>query len=102
MRGTTPKSINACSRPRRCARQPSQVLQRVVDLSRQLSQARYAALGVLDADGGHIEQFITSGVTPEERGTMGDPPQGHGLLGAILTERRPMRVDVIQNDPRSG
>jgi signal transduction histidine kinase len=80
----------------------SQVLQRVVDLSRQLSQARYAALGVLDADGGHIEQFITSGVTPEERGTMGDPPQGHGLLGAILTERRPMRVDVIQNDPRSA
>lgn len=77
------------------------VLQRVVELSRQLGSARYAALGVLDEGGNVIAEFHTTGITPEERAHMGDPPQGHGLLGAILTERRPMRVDHISADPRS-
>lgn len=79
----------------------TQVLQRVVDLSKQLSQARYAALGVLDVDGTRIEQFITAGIAPEQRVAIGEPPQGHGLLGAILTERRPMRVASIAGDPRA-
>jgi signal transduction histidine kinase len=77
------------------------VLQRAVDLSCQLAGARYAALGVLDESGNVIAEFHTAGITPEERARMGDPPQGHGLLGAILAERRPMRVDHIAADPRS-
>lgn len=79
----------------------AQVLQRVVDLSMQLSQARYAALSVLDASGMRIEQFITAGISPEVRAAMGEPPRGHGLLGAILTERRPIRVASIVDDPRA-
>ncbi len=79
----------------------TQVLQRVVDLSRQLSKARYAALGVLDVEGTRIEQFVTSGISPEERSAMGETPMGKGLLGAILAERRPMRVASIAEDPRS-
>lgn len=77
------------------------VLQRIVELSRQLSGARYAALGVLDPSGNVIAEFHTVGIPAEERAQMGDPPQGHGLLGALLTERRPMRVDHIAADPRS-
>ncbi len=79
----------------------TRVLQSVVDLSRRLSGARYAALSVLDAEGKQVEEFITSGVTAEERARMGDPPQGHGLLGAIITERRAMRIDHISADPRA-
>ena len=77
------------------------VLQRVVELSMQLSHARYAALGVLNVEGTRIDQFITAGISPEARAAMGELPQGHGLLGAILAERRPMRVSVIRDDPRS-
>ncbi len=80
----------------------SQVLERVVELSMQLSNARYAALMVLNADGTHIEEFITAGIPPEARAAMGEPPMGHGLLGAILAERRPIRVASISGDPRSA
>src|SRR6185437_186294 len=41
------------------------VLQRIVDLTRELVGARYTALGVPNARG-EMESFITSGMTPEE------------------------------------
>jgi signal transduction histidine kinase len=78
-----------------------QVLQKVTDLTRSLGRARYAALGVLDDSGTMIEQFYISGMTEEQRAAMGSPPHGSGLLGAIMTERRPIRVDDIAGDPRS-
>jgi len=49
----------------------STVLQKVVDLSRDLVGARYGALGVLQEDGQFIEQFITVGITPEQRAALG-------------------------------
>ncbi|MBV9280196.1 MAG: histidine kinase, partial [Chloroflexi bacterium] len=54
------------------------VLQRIADAARELVRCRYAALGVAD-ERGRIAQFITSGITPEQRATIGPPPQGHGL-----------------------
>ena len=78
----------------------AEVLKRVVEVSRQLAGARYAALGVLDSTGARIEQFVSVGMSDRERHAMGSEPQGHGLLGAIMTERRPMRVDQISADPR--
>ncbi len=47
------------------------ILQKVVDLSRELSRARYGALGILDHDGLQIEQFITSGIPPEVQARIG-------------------------------
>jgi PAS domain S-box-containing protein len=78
----------------------SQVLQNIVDAARELVQARYAALGVADS-WGHITQFITSGITPEQRVAIGPLPQGHGLLGALIKEGEPLRVRNIAEDPRS-
>ncbi|MBI5880085.1 MAG: GAF domain-containing sensor histidine kinase [Chloroflexi bacterium] len=78
------------------------VLQRVVDLSRQLVNARYAALGVLSEDGETIDQFITSGVTAEQRGRMGQPPTGHGLLGVIIREAKPLRLPDLSRDARAS
>lgn len=77
-----------------------QVLQRLVELARDLIGARYAALGVLGPQGA-IDGFYTSGITPEERARLGPPPQGHGLLGVLLTEGMALRIDDIAADPRA-
>lgn len=76
------------------------VLQRVIDLARELVGARYGALGVLD-EFGNMLRFITSGLSAEERARLGDPPKGRGLLGAVLSDRAPVRVGNIQADERS-
>ena len=77
------------------------VLLRIVELAVDLTDARYGALGVLTPDGRLIEEFITVGISPEERAALGDPPTGHGLLGALITEARPLRIPDISADPRS-
>jgi PAS domain S-box-containing protein len=80
--------------------QLSAVLQRLVDLARDVIPSKYAALGVSD-EYGHITEFITSGISPLERARIGPIPQGHGMLGALIHDRTPLIVDKISNDPRS-
>jgi signal transduction histidine kinase len=71
-----------------------QVLQLIVDRVRDLVGAQYAALGIVDkAD--EITQFITSGITPEQRRAIGDLPRGRGLLGLIIRENRSYRIATI-------
>jgi signal transduction histidine kinase len=78
------------------------VLQKVVDISRNLLHAKYGALGVADLETTRIKQFITSGVNDEARARIGPPPQGHGLLGVLLQpEGEPLIVSDISKDPRS-
>jgi len=77
------------------------LLQRLTELSAQLTGARYAALGVLDPTGLHLERFITHGLDQGERTAIGDPPHGHGLLGALITDASPLRLHAIADDPRS-
>lgn len=77
------------------------VLQKVVDLARALGGAKYGALGVLGPDGNFIEQFFTSGITPEQRAQLGAPPRGHGLLGVLIHEGESIRIPEIEADPRS-
>ena len=78
------------------------VLQSVVDQARDLVGARYGALGVLAEDGRYIAQFKTSGLSPERRANMGELPQGHGLLGELITSGHPLRVPKIGADPSSA
>jgi signal transduction histidine kinase len=75
------------------------VLQLITDRVRELAHAQYAALGIVDPDGG-IERFISSGISRSDRERIGAPPHGHGLLGAIARETRPVRVHDIAHDPR--
>src|SRR5690349_8831499 len=79
---------------------PDRVLQRIVDLAREVVGARYGALGVAD-DRGVIVQFLVSGISADERTGLGDAPQGHGLIGALIRERKPLLVSDIGADPRS-
>jgi signal transduction histidine kinase len=75
------------------------VLERIVEIAARMTNARYAALSVLHGDS--IERFITHGLTPQEREAIGDPPTGHGLLGLLIREGRPLRVDDIGAHPLS-
>ncbi|MCB9418323.1 MAG: GAF domain-containing sensor histidine kinase [Ardenticatenaceae bacterium] len=76
------------------------VLQKIVDSARDLVGARYAALGVPNSDG-IMETFVHRGMTTDEAAAMSHFPRGLGLLGAIIRERRPIRVPRIEDDPRS-
>jgi signal transduction histidine kinase len=75
------------------------VLQRIVNASRLLAGARYAALGVPDGQG-NFAQFITAGMSEELIAEMGPLPRTHGLLGAMLDTDSPYRTDDIKQDPR--
>jgi signal transduction histidine kinase len=77
------------------------VLRRIVELAVEITGARYGALGVLSPDRRAIEEFITVGVTEEERARIGDPPVGHGVLGLLIEESGPLRIRDIGADPRS-
>ena len=77
------------------------VLQLIVDRVRSLVGAHYAALGIVD-DRRRIERFITSGITTEQRRRLGPLPEGHGLLGLIITEGRSLRVPDIGAHPASS
>ena len=76
----------------------SSVLQRVVDLSRELGRARFAALAVV-SDDGEITAFLTSGIDEETRGRIGAPPSGKGILGLMLRRTTPLRLDSIADHP---
>ena len=76
------------------------VLQKISDLAAELTDAEYAALGVIGPNG-RIHEFVTHGVTEEQRSLIGRIPEGHGLLGALISEARPLRLKRLQDDPRS-
>jgi len=75
------------------------VLQLITDRVRELAHAQYAALGIVDQEGG-IERLITSGISRADRERIGAPPRGLGLLGVIARQNRPVRVRDIATDPR--
>jgi signal transduction histidine kinase len=79
----------------------AEVLQRIVRSACALVNARYGALGVLGPDGEHLMQFITHGVTAEQRARIGEPPSGHGILGLLIRDPRPQRLTDISAHPDS-
>jgi signal transduction histidine kinase len=76
-----------------------EVLQRLVDSSRELAGARYAALGLPDGDGG-FRRFLTSGMSDKLVASLGPLPRQHGVLGAMLETRSPYRTGDIHSHPR--
>lgn len=76
------------------------VLEKIADLARVVTGARYAALGIFDA-GGVVTDFITSGITAEERAAIGALPKGRGILGLLPREGRPIRLRDLHDHPAS-
>jgi len=76
-----------------------EVLQNLVHSARTLVDARYAALGIPDDDGG-FSAFLTSGMSDKLIASLGPLPRTHGMLGAILEAPTPFRTSDIHEDPR--
>ncbi len=77
------------------------VLQRIADVARELVKTDYAALGMPDGQGG-LRFFKTSGMTAEQEARIPHRPIGHGLIGAIMRERKVIRLEDMQQDGRSS
>jgi GAF domain-containing protein len=77
------------------------VLQRLLETARQLTGARYVALGVLDAERKELERFLTAGIDDATHRAIGDLPRGRGVLGVLITDPRPLRLADVGAHPRS-
>ena len=77
------------------------VLQRVLEEARELTGARYAAMGVLDARKQELERFITIGAPPEVHQAIGDLPRGRGVLGVLIRDPQLLRLHDVSEHPRS-
>jgi signal transduction histidine kinase len=75
------------------------VLQKTVETAAGLVAARYAALGVLDRTGSHLERLITTGIDVETRAEIGDLPGDHGVLRVLLREGHPVRLADVTEHP---
>jgi signal transduction histidine kinase len=76
------------------------VLDRIVRSACTLAGARYGALGVLGGDG-LLSDFITHGISEQQRDRIGDLPRGRGILGLLIDHPDPLRLTDLAEHPRS-
>jgi signal transduction histidine kinase len=76
-------------------------LRRIVEAATALVDARYGALGVLDRARSSLAEFITVGVDQEVRARIGSLPKGHGILGLLIADPRPLRLPNLRDHPDS-
>ena len=77
------------------------LLLKLAETAADLTGARYAALGVIDETGQGLERFVYTGIDREEAEKIGELPRGRGILGALITDARSLRLNEITDDPRS-
>ncbi|MGA5068877.1 GAF domain-containing protein [Streptomyces exfoliatus] len=78
-------------------------LDRICETAAELSDARYAAIGVVDEEGKGLSDFVTFGVGEDAARLIGHRPDGHaGLLGALIREPQTIRLADLSTDPRSA
>ena len=77
------------------------LLEHVLEVARELTGARYAALGILDAEHRTLERFITSGIDPELHARIGNLPRGRGVLGVLIDNPEPLRLTDVADHPSS-
>jgi len=81
--------------------QTAVVLDRVLEAAREITGARYAALGILNDDQTELEQFLTSGIDEAVRRSIGDLPRGRGVLGELIKHPHPLRLSDVGHHPSS-
>ncbi|MCX4778246.1 sensor histidine kinase [Streptomyces sp. NBC_01264] len=78
-------------------------LQHLVDSATELCAARYGALGVVDPERARLTELFTSGMTEAEKAAILHLPDGRsGLLGALITDPRPLVLEDLNQDPRTA
>jgi len=79
------------------------VLHRIVTTAMELVGASYGALGVLDESGEHLAQFMSVGLSEQERAALAEVgfPRGLGVLGHLIRHPEPLRIGDISSHPSS-
>lgn len=77
------------------------VLRRIAEKATEFVDARYSALGVLDESRTKRSQFITVGIDDEDKATIGHLPEGHGILGLLIVDPKPIRLPDLREHPDS-
>ncbi len=77
------------------------LLRRIVEAACELVGAPYGALSVIRAEGDGLEEFIHVGMDQASVDAVGHPPEGKGLLGALIEDPRPILLDDLRDDVRS-
>ena len=80
---------------------PEVVFERLLDVARDVTEARYAAIGVLDERRERLERFLTAGIDEDTHRAIGDLPRGRGVLGALISDPQPLRLRDVGAHPRS-
>jgi signal transduction histidine kinase len=80
---------------------PDAVLLRLLDGARELTGARYAALGVLNDDRTELARFLTVGIEADRERMIGHLPRGRGVLGVLITDPQPLRLLDVSAHPQS-
>src|SRR5947209_4121821 len=68
------------------------LLRGLLDAAREITGARYAAVGVLDESRETLARFLTVGIDDDKRAAIGDLPRGRGVLGVLIRDPRPLRL----------
>jgi len=76
-------------------------LRHIVEAALPLVGARYGALGVLDESGHGLAEFISVGIDPDQVERIGHLPEGHGILGLLIVDPRPLRLADLRTHPDS-
>jgi len=76
-------------------------LRRIVETAVGLVDATYGALGVI-GDGKRLAEFIPVGLSQDEIERVHHWPEGHGLLGLLIDDPRPLRLADIADHPASS
>ena len=77
------------------------VLRRIAEEACELVDCQYGALGVLDEAGVELSEFVTVGLDAATRAAIGELPKGRGILGLLIVEPHPLRLERIGDHPDS-
>jgi signal transduction histidine kinase len=77
------------------------VLDGLLETAREMTGARYAALGTLDEARIGLERFVTRGIDPDTHRAIGELPSGRGVLGVLINEPHALRLDDVSTHPLS-
>lgn len=79
------------------------VLQRIAATAAELVDCQYAALGVIGRDSTEpkLIEFVTTGVTQEQREAIGHTPHGRGILGLLIRQPQALRLHDLHDHPDS-
>ena len=77
------------------------LLERLLEVAAEITEAEYVALGILDPSKTNLERFVTRGIDEEGHRRIGDLPRGRGVLGLLITDPHPIRLSNVGAHPES-